>query len=377
MNHRHNTLKQAKNPSIKQNLRFKHFRSENYNYAFDLRSGHFHRWGKGGKIQPPWAPYGPEVLNIEISAGSGCPMTCASCYKKNKTGDNPKNMSFETFKSIFDRLPCVIGKNSGNKIYFTTQIHFEITSINTHPEIWDIFDYCRENSVIPNVTINGADSMDQNTMMRLVDTCGMINVSINLTNYEHGLNDIQRMLKYGADRLNIHYIINTQSTDFLYDTLLPAIKEDKRLRALHKIVFLGLKPVNRGAAFDVLPGGEYIRLLNYCLKKKIQFSYDTCSAASFEKAANFLDLTPLEKIKILEKSNRCEAGLYSGYIDVEGKWWHCSFGQGMDKANGYVDVSKVKDFHDEVWMAEPIKKWRNEVFKNHRECSLFPELKVS
>lgn len=365
-------------PTIIQNHRYKHFRSDLYNYAFDLRSGHFKRWGKTEKSQPPWSPYGPEVLNVEISAGAGCPMHCAVCYKKgNTTGDTPKNMSFERFKVIFDKLPSIVNKRNGKRLFFTTAINFEITSINKHSELWDIFDYCRENGVIPNITLNGFDPMSNNTMMRVVDTCGIINVSINRTSQQTGFNQIERMLKYGANRLNIRYVVNKQSLDFLYDDLLPALTADKRLVGLHEIVFEGLKPVNRGSAFDIMPDEEYIRLMNYLVKKKIRFSYDTCSASAFEKALSFLDFNSSQKKAILERSNRCEAGLYSGYIDVGGKWWHCSFGQGIGKADGSIDVTQVNDFHKEVWMAEPIKKWRKEVFLNQRECSLFSELRVN
>lgn len=372
---RRHTPKRPKKPTITQNRRYKHFRSELYNYAFDLRSGHFRRWGKGGTGNPPWSMYGPEVLNVEISSGAGCSMTCAACYKKNNKGGNiPKNMSLETFKAIFDTLPCVVGKNSGNKIYFVTQINFEITSINSHPQMWDIFDYCRENGVIPNVTINGADVLDKMTMMRLVDTCGIINVTVGLTNFTNACNQIQAMTKYGAGRVNIHYLLSNQSLDFLYDTLLPFVKEGPQLVGIHEIVFLGLKPIGRGQNFDVCPSGEYIRLLNYCVKKNIRFSNDTCSATFFEAAIDFLQLTPLQKQTLKKKQNRCEAGLYAGYIDVSGRYWFCSFGEGLDEAGGYVDVSKVQDFHKEVWMAEPIKKWRSKVIHNGRECSLFDEL---
>lgn len=373
---RRNTPKQAKSPSITQNRRYKHFRSELYNYAFDLRSGHFRRWGPGGKINPPWSPFGPEVLNIEISSGAGCPLTCAACYKKNKAGNTPTNMSFDLFKAIFDTFPCVIGQKSGNRIYFTTQINFEITSINSNPDTWEILDYCREYGVIPNLTINGAELMDRETMMRVVDTCGIINVSINRTNFQNALDQIQAMTKYGAGRVNVYYILSNQTLDFLYDELLPAVKEEKRLGGLHSIIFQALKPVNRGQNFDVCPKGEYIRLLNYCLKKHIKFGYDTCSSSSFEAAIDFLDLSLMEKASLKEKANRCEAGLYTGYIDVTGKYWYCSYGEGKDEAGGYVDVSKVTDFHKEVWMAEPIKKWRVKVIHNKRECSLFPELQT-
>lgn len=55
------------------------FRSSDYNYNFDIASGFFQRWGKTEAEDPTWSPFGPEIMDIEISDGESCPMTCAFC----------------------------------------------------------------------------------------------------------------------------------------------------------------------------------------------------------------------------------------------------------------------------------------------------------
>ena len=59
--------------------RFRILRSPEYNYDFDISSGFFKRWGKSENDDPTWSPYGPEIMDIEISDGESCPMTCAFC----------------------------------------------------------------------------------------------------------------------------------------------------------------------------------------------------------------------------------------------------------------------------------------------------------
>jgi hypothetical protein len=68
--------------------------------------------------------------------------------------------------------------------------------------------------------------------------------------------------------------------------------------------------------------------------------------------------------------------LFSAYIDSSGKYWHCSFGEGMPMAYG-IDVTKVTDFQKEVWLSEPMTKWRNRLFELNRECPLYKEIHIS
>jgi len=127
-----------------ENDNLKVIRSNSYNYVFSKRDGTFYRWGKEEKDDPDVCPFGPEILDIEISV-NGCPNNCAHCYKNN-TNDPPINMSFETFKAIFDKMPKTL-----------TQIAFGITGVQTNPDFLKMLEYTRSKGVIPNFTLSGID----------------------------------------------------------------------------------------------------------------------------------------------------------------------------------------------------------------------------
>lgn len=350
--------------SIKNGVKM--LRSETYNYNFRFSDGYFERWGKSLEDDPTWSPYGCEIMDIEISDGESCPMTCAFCYKGNKKGDASKSnhMSLETFKQIFTTFPTTV-----------TQIAFGITSIGAHPEIFDIFKHCRDNFVVPNVTINGMDPLTDEQIGKLKKFCGAMAISINRTNKENGLNLIDRLIKAGCQQINIHYVISKQTINFAYEVC-EAIRNDPRLKELNAIVFLGLKPKERGQNLSILPIDDYIKLVNHCLANNIRFGFDSCSAPRFDKAIEISSLDEAKKKLLLSCSERCESGLFSAYIDSSGKYWHCSFGEGMPMAYG-IDVTKVTNFQQEVWLSEPMTKWRNRLFELNRECPLYKEIHIS
>ena len=84
---------------------WKYFYSDEINNAFNMRNGYNVMWGKNKDEDPKWSPYGPFILDLEVS--TVCSGTdqgpCKHCYKSN----TPKGeyMTFETFKSILDKMP--------------------------------------------------------------------------------------------------------------------------------------------------------------------------------------------------------------------------------------------------------------------------------
>jgi len=339
--------------------------SPEYNYVFNEASGFFQRWGKTQEDDPTWSPFGPEIMDIEISDGESCPMTCAFCYKGNKKGDASKSnhMSLDTFKQIFSTFPKTV-----------TQIAFGITSIGAHPEIFGIFQHCRDNHVVPNVTINGMDPLTDEQVQTLCRLCGAMAVSVNKYNKEQGLNLIKRLTDGGCKQINIHYVISKQTIGFAYEVL-NSMKNDVRLANMNAIVFLGLKPKERGQNLDILPVSEYIKLVNFCLENNVRFGFDSCSAPRFDKAVGISNLDEAKKKMLLSCSERCESGLFSAYVDCTGKYWHCSFGEGMEVAYG-IDLTKIKDFTKEVWLSKPMTTWREKLFSLNRECPLYAEIHV-
>lgn len=79
--------------------KIKVFRSKNYNYNFNLSNGMFARWGKTRDDDPEWSPFGPEIMDIEISDGESCPMTCAFCSPAGTLVNTPNGkVSIENIK---------------------------------------------------------------------------------------------------------------------------------------------------------------------------------------------------------------------------------------------------------------------------------------
>jgi len=147
------------------------FRSKDYNFDFDKTNGNFMRWGKttASKDDPQFSPFGPEILDIEISV-NGCPngtavtstigpngeiiprenkSECKFCYKNN-TQAKPTNMTLDTFKTILNKMPRTL-----------TQIAFGITGVQTNPDFLDMMWHARTNGIIPNFTLSGKDLTDE------------------------------------------------------------------------------------------------------------------------------------------------------------------------------------------------------------------------
>ena len=120
-----------------------------YNYDFNKKNGKFARWGKTFKDDPPYSPYGNEILDIEISTIchgiNGKP--CKHCYKSN-TGVG-KNMSLETYQTIIKKMPKY------NHEFFLTQVALGLGDVDANPDLIPILEFTRSLGIIPNLTING------------------------------------------------------------------------------------------------------------------------------------------------------------------------------------------------------------------------------
>jgi len=158
--------------------------SEDYNFAFDKRSGTFARWGKTLEEDPQFSPIGPEIADIEITTichgipdTNGKKTVCKHCYKSNTPCG--ENMSLETFKSVLDAFPKVL-----------TQVAFGADSEATsNPDLWDMMRYCRSKGVVPNITV--ANITDE-TADNLASLCGAVAVS-RYPNKEICYNSIEKL----------------------------------------------------------------------------------------------------------------------------------------------------------------------------------------
>ncbi len=335
----------------------KSFRSEDYNWDFNMSNGLFKRWGRTLDEDPSWSPYGPEIADMEISYGAGCSIKCPWCYKGNETGTAPFNTSLEKFVSIFEKFPKYDGE------FYVNQVALGLTSVAQSPDLFPICEYLRKNNVIPNATINGADPLTDDEIKKLVTLMGAMAISVANFNYEKSLNLIQRLIKAGAKQLNIHYVLHKKSLDFAYK-LLDAMSSDSRLNGLNAIVFLSLKPKNRGEQMEPISNDEYSSLIQYCLDKNIRFGSDSCGAGKLLRS-----LTPEQYEKIYPYVEPCEATKQSFYCDAEGYYFPCSFmaNEDGDWKDG-INVLEINDFMKDLWNSDVTRNFRNKVDKCNSCC---------
>jgi len=141
--------------------------SKHYNFIFDKENGFFIRWGAKKEDDPDMSPIGPEILDLEISSGGDCAGKCPFCYKCNGVeGEETHNMTFNEFKTIFDKMPKTL-----------TQIAFGIMNITTNSDFFKMMEYAKENGVIPNYTCHGLD-MTPELADKTAKLCGAVAVSL-------------------------------------------------------------------------------------------------------------------------------------------------------------------------------------------------------
>jgi MoaA/NifB/PqqE/SkfB family radical SAM enzyme len=322
-------------------------RSANYNYMFDRKTGNFARWGKTREDDPQFGPFGPELMDIEIS--TICKKACKWCYKSNTSKGT--YMSFDTFKKLFAKFPKTL-----------TQIAFGIGDIRGNPDIWKIMQYCRDNKIVPNVTING-DGITKSIAKKLVSVCGAIAVS------DYGevcYKTVKQLTDLGHTQINIHALLCNETYDNCFKLIDDSIS-DKRLEKLNAMVFLWLKPKGKRNVFTPIKSlAKYKALVDYAFLNKARIGFDSCSASSFLKTIE----DRVDYKQIAQMVEPCESTLFSYYINVDGVGYPCSFTEGEDGFKG-INVLRCKDFVKGVWYNKETVKFRARNCKNCRQCQAF------
>jgi len=334
---------------------------------FNKQNGFFVRWGKTKQDDPQFSPYGPELLDLEISI-NGCPNNCKFCYKEN-TNNSPTNMSFDTFKRIIDKMPRTL-----------TQIAFGITGVQTNPDFIKMIAYCREREIIPNFTLSGIDLTDE-LAKQIVKYVGAVAVSAYETNKDVCYSTVKKFYDLGIKQTNIHLLCAKETKQFVYEVLNDSLI-DERLKGLNAIVLLKLKPKGRAKGqFHNLTIDEYIELTKFCIEHNIRFGFDSCTAPDFELAIKKIrTISKEQKENMLMMSESCESfGLFSSYIDVTGTYYPCSFASGEGEWKTGIDVLNCKDFIKDVWFNEKVIRFRKDSLiscypSGCRKCLIYKEI---
>jgi MoaA/NifB/PqqE/SkfB family radical SAM enzyme len=324
-----------------------------YNMIFDTESGDMMRFGRTVHEDPLYSPIGPELADIEISTICngihGIP--CAHCYKSN--GPRGENMTLETFKKVFHRLPGSV-----------TQIAFGIGDIYANPEMFDIFRYCREHGVIPNVTINGTNLTPMRAQM-LAELCGAVAVSL-YDDTELCFLTVQRLHKAGLKQVNIHAMLSEET--FLRCNMAIQTCATKEYRNIvHALVFLSLKQVGRGSGYTPVSDKHFKDIVEHGIASGVTIGFDSCSCN------RFMDVVE-QDARYAQCAEPCESTLFSIYINVHGDVYPCSFCEHADipamwKIGNILDEPYF-DFLHNVWYAPICSGIRAKLLEQGRNCLL-------
>jgi len=320
--------------------------SENYKYFFNKETGFFARWGKTENDDPLYSPFGPEILDLEISSGI-CSQRCRFCYKEN--GEGPmKNMSFDMFKTIFDKI-------IKNKIL--TQIAFGITDITTNPDFFKMMSYSRYHGVIPNYTTSGF-GVTKTIAEETCSLCGAVAVSVH--DKETAFNAIKEYTDTGMKQVNVHEVIYKENVEQVLE-LINCLATDSRTQKLNALVLLAYKPKgrNKDAFHPITSIDNYKKVINYAIEKKINLGFDSCSVP------NVLRSYPKD---ISMEVDPCESTLFSFYCNVDGEFFPCSFAENEGEWKTGLSINDFDNFND-IWYNERIKKFRNNLIHSTDGCT--------
>jgi len=340
----------------------KHLQSPEYNYAFSLGVGRLMRWGLTKDMDPEFCKYGPEILDIEVSTichgvkmPDGNYQPCRFCYKSNTSIG--KNMSFETFKYIFDIIPQTL-----------TQIAFGIGSIDANKDLWRMMRYCRDHLVIPNLTING-ERMTPQYYDLIASNCGACAVSLYDKNTCYSA--VKNLTDRGMTQVNIHCLL-AEETFHKCKCVMQDRLDDPRLAKLNAIVFLWLKPRgDRNTYHQLSSMDKFKELINFAFEHDIKIGFDSCSSPMFLKA---IEDRP-DYDEIYKCVDPCESTLFSYYINVEGRGSPCSFNE---RPGDGIDLTKVTDFLKDVWNHPETVRFRQRLTANKdaNGCRMCPTYRL-
>jgi len=374
---------------------WKKLRSKNYNYSMNLRTGLFYRWAESEDDDPEWSPFGPEILDFEITdiCHGIKGKLCNYCYKSN-TPDG-KNTSFETFRKVISEI------NYNSQL---TQVAFGLGASGIeNPDLWDMCKFLRKQNIIPNGTV--ADVTDK-TAAEIGMHFGACSVSY------HGDYEVlaDTIMKLGLARvmpgatlaqINIHFMLSEETYEDCLK-LFEFVQTDYRFKEnFNAIVLLGLKQCGRAeTGYSKISDRKFRDLVRIAFEKKIGIGFDSCTANRFAKAAEILSQEKIQQIEegliddfevgpqiprpevILEKMKLkqllqlvepCESGLFSSYVNVKGEYHHCSFMEQTGKFRGLnlIDPDALTKFEDYWPHSRDMHVWRDELKKSNRSCPVY------
>lgn len=331
-----------------------------YNCFFDKLTGLNLRFGKMLDDDPDVCKLGPEILDLEVSINGCVPVkgseNCKYCYKCN-TSAPATNMRFETFKKIVGTFPINL-----------SQIAFGITGLKTNPDLPKMFEYCRQIGIIPNLTTVGAD-MDDDMKDMICKYAGACAVSCYPGAKELCYKTIDELHTYAKGaysrdlHVNMHILVSKSNMSHLHEVLQDIA--DGKVPGLRSVVLLRIKPCGRAKRMDCTVSHDmYKEVVEFCMKNKISFGFDSCSATPVMEV-----LKEIGHPELCNCCESCESGRLSSYINVAGEYWNCSFAERTDFIKP-INVLAYKH-STEWWNSDEIKRIRNLEHPACKSCPIY------
>ena len=343
-------ISEAKNYKILETSSSKLLDSDNYKFIIE-NHGEIQRFGSTRYKEPKFNPFGPEVIDWEITSTCYGPAgkPCVFCFKSNTP--KGKNMSFETFKDIFHKLPKTV-----SKIIFSAD-----GDLSANPDQWKMFDYCRNNDYNKvDLTLTVANISKETAI-----ECAKYTSIVAVSRYENKnwcYDSVKNLVDAGIHP-SISFIVSGETYDLIYETINDYHQAatfglgDSRLIGISSMNFCFLKETGRGINYTVL-SNQHFRFLMEKFSREISLGrfYDRCSTGI---------LMEINDIDDIHKAS-CDVGLFSCYIDVGGNFNFCSYV--VEKHKKFfqpINLLNINDFEADVWMHPAVVNFRNEVLRRN------------
>jgi len=323
-------------------MKIRRYPNQNYSTLFDPKTGFFARIEDKGFEEPFWSQQGPELLDISIT--NWCDRDCQICYKKSSI--RGRHMAFEDFKWIVESAADL-------GVY---QIAIGGGNPNQHPKFIDFLKVAYDNGIVPNYSTNGR-GLNKEIAEISAKYCGVVAVSA-YQPFNELFNAITLLTSY-KNKVNIHYVLDSESIELAIDILSAPPKEFSQINA---IVFLNYKPIGRSISRQKLLRNsdkidEFFKLVessDHCFK----IGFDSCSVSGV------LSKTKIDPVFI----EPCDAGRFSMYISECLKAYPCSFQHGIIAGDKLSKTNTIMD----VWTNSPNFIFFRKFFLSNKccDCSL-------
>ena len=322
-----------------------------YNCFFCKKNGFNIRFGKEVDEDAEVCELGPEIADIEIVTGS-CPKVssenCRWCYKNNTSAPG-KVMDLEQFKKVVKSFPENL-----------SQVALGITGVKSNPYLKDMLKWLREQGIIGNLTLTGAD-LDDEMADVLCEWCGACAVSCYDKAKDLCYSTIKKLHDTAQEKfkrsmsVNMHIVIADFSISHVMDVLNDI--KDGKVHGLKSVVMLHAKPIGRAKSLDCsLSEKNLTDVIKFCIDNSISFGFDSCNGHNVQSI-----LTKMGKQELCSSIEPCESARMSIYVSVDGKVTPCSFVEHVYE-NEAIDLLEDDVKIEDVWMT-------NNMLNGFRSCS--------